>query len=336
MVEPNNSIQQSQHAPLANHPVRGLIINLIDVECDTPFEFATHFTLRRATLAECEVCKKMIDIMCPNISALPIMFEAKLQPHSRKKSEYLWSRSLEPEDWHYWVIEISDKAPLQIQQTGLTLIDRASRLTSLYFECNHLRMDGPANDPTLVCRATTPFLAEKILRENPTPESFIKVTKELLQEIGSIYENITRIDADDRFDFIIHAINMYHQLLGLPTGSQFYVVGQFAVLESLINKEDREKKITHRIPNKMALLNNRMAVKLDTRKFGELPFIDLWVKLFQYRSTIAHGEKVNFNDSKYKELKNRTFAVEFLDQSIKQLLQLSLREPELINDLRPL
>jgi hypothetical protein len=74
---------------------------------------------------------------------------------------------------------------------------------------------------------------------------------------------------------------------------------------------------------------------LDYSFFPQLNTGDkIWRTLYELRSRIAHGGKVDFADNKLKHLKDMHAAVTFLYTSAKALLRLALKEPELIQDLQ--
>ncbi len=59
-----------------------------------------------------------------------------------------------------------------------------------------------------------------------------------------------------------------------------------------------------------------------------------WGILYSYRSKIAHGSSVDFNDSKIKQLKDKPSICKFLRETVAQLLILGLKDEEFISDLR--
>ena len=96
---------------------------------------------------------------------------------------------------------------------------------------------------------------------------------------------------------------------------------------------------TKQLQSKLNLLNNRFTNKIDIKQHFKVPpeisFEKIIEKLYTYRSDIAHGNNVDFED-KLKELNNHDKVQSFLTALVKECIKQSLIEPQLINNLRML
>jgi hypothetical protein len=82
-------------------------------------------------------------------------------------------------------------------------------------------------------------------------------------------------------------------------------------------------------------MNNLFCQNIDPQVFFKTSnkFESVIEKLYSFRSSIAHGEMSDFNE-KYSLLEDPNLAKEFLYLLVREALKLSLREPQLINDLK--
>jgi hypothetical protein len=127
---------------------------------------------------------------------------------------------------------------------------------------------------------------------------------------------------------------MFGALAPVPRCNGLHMLGLFAVLESLLTHDAKGAydSLTHQIRSKMVLLGKRLTKPLDYGVFGPADPATIWWKLYQVRSCIAHGGRLNF--SKLQVLKDERTAEAFLLTATKALLRHALKEPELVLDLR--
>ncbi len=74
----------------------------------------------------------------------------------------------------------------------------------------------------------------------------------------------------------------------------------FSIVESLVTHQpkssDSGESLTHQIATKLPLLQKRFQRSLDhTQYFPDLREHDLWKRLYNYRSALAHGEECGFS-----------------------------------------
>lgn len=134
-------------------------------------------------------------------------------------------------------------------------------------------------------------------------------------------------------------LNRTLQRLGLPI--DFPILGLFMIIEMLLTHNPNDKEIgdslTHQIKTKMAFVSPRFQNPLDYSRFG--PAADhgqIWGALYTYRSCIAHGNHIDFSKGPLSKLKSSAEAFEFLEAATKELLAYAIREPSIVNGLKPI
>ena len=112
------------------------------------------------------------------------------------------------------------------------------------------------------------------------------------------------------------------------------VVLLFSVIELLLahNPQGGYDSLTHQISTKLPLLQRRFKQPLDYSKFGA-DETKVWKTLYAYRSTIAHGGRVDFQKA-LKVLKGPYLVSAFLVDATRAVLRHALIEPDLVLDLR--
>ena len=175
------------------------------------------------------------------------------------------------------------------------------------------------------------------------PRLLDQAALEQIRKIG-----IGLVNLDKRFAPIARAIDLYHALgrmggavaawyssQGATDKTPLYVLGVFAVLESLLTHDPHGgyDSLTHQIKTKMALLDSRFSERLDYSKFGTARADKIWARLYAFRSALAHGQQFDFVRDRVLLKDDRT-VVRFLDEATKALLRHALQEPQLITDLR--
>ena len=112
----------------------------------------------------------------------------------------------------------------------------------------------------------------------------------------------------------------------------------FVVVEYIISHEPKSSEtgdsITHQMKTKIPLLFKRMKNAPDYKAYFEKSKeSNIWNKLYNYRSSIAHGGRIDFTKT-LKILKNKDTVGRFLNYTTKAILRQALAEPQLITDLR--
>ena len=115
------------------------------------------------------------------------------------------------------------------------------------------------------------------------------------------------------------------------------LLSHFTIIEGLLTHApgpDAGDSLNHQISTKIPLLFARMERPVQHQQiFGEIEIRKLWKKLYAVRSVFAHGDNADFR-GKFAELKSFDLVERYVYSSMKGLLRLALREPQLVYDLR--
>jgi hypothetical protein len=165
----------------------------------------------------------------------------------------------------------------------------------------------------------------------------IDVNHDLATEIRSLSDSFTN-EQDPVVSDVASRARSLLALKSLHRRSSFRVLGYFAALESLLTHKPEPKdpydSVTRQITKKVALLNHRWTPPLDYAQFGNTAPDKIWKLLYEFRSRVAHGSKVDFAKGALKPLKDQHTATEFVKQAVKAALRAALAEPQLVADLR--
>ena len=125
-------------------------------------------------------------------------------------------------------------------------------------------------------------------------------------------------------------------LRDLPHFSPLQILGYFAILESVLTHQprpdDRYESLTRQITNKLALLDKRWNPSFDYSLLGGAKHEKIWPQMYAYRSTIAHGNKLDFK-TKLALLKNEDVANALITDAVKKTIRQAYVEPRLVKDL---
>jgi hypothetical protein len=283
------------------------------------FELAPGHILRRANADEIRGIRGMIE-------AIP----TPLLPWGTAlwRMQWPWDGGptvVQPEsEWRYFVVsyeglngrmgtleEVFDIAPLELE-VGLILSDdirqfHAARLFHGTHELNPTSLDF-FKDVTVADVETITRLREKLERHD---HGVIDLKKPLLQ---------------------------LRTLKAMQRRSALRFLGYFSVLESLLthnpSPSDTIDSITRQVKRKLALLDHRWTPRLNYAPFGTTTSEKVWVAMYAYRSAIAHGATVNFQDRDLRPLGNEQQSLALLIEAVKAIVRYALDEPQLVADLK--
>ncbi len=317
------------------------LLNIIDVDIAMPLEIIEGIEFRKASDAEVNFISEHDKYVRNSLFESPAHMYNHTFDEKRHSSSFIQNKRL----WKYYVIEFDTKDHnlLSNQENGrLNKLEKACLLSE-----------------SELCWAVSSTKAGKHLHItwcNPSRLHAFKANREYIirrdipvindghfDEVRMIYEMIEQLDSN--YAFLNKAINLYSNILKLPAHSEFSAVGFFTVLELLVTHRPSNKNgsISHQIRNKLPLMSKRFKrpVKYESF-FTEQDHRRLWNILYNYRSTIAHGEKPDFSkqgskqgdSGGFKELNDQRNIFSFLKLFTRRALLHSLSEPELISDLR--
>lgn len=164
----------------------------------------------------------------------------------------------------------------------------------------------------------------------------VVITQKEIKVIGEYFHLIEQLP--NKFAFIKKAASKFNTLKNIPRDSELLILGYFALIESLITHMPRANEtldsINHQIVNKMILLKKRFERELNYSDFfKDANEEKIWKLLYSYRSCLAHGNEPNFKKD-LQILNDKKTIFSFIQEALKLVIIVSLREPELISDLR--
>lgn len=332
-MPPDPSVERPESL---KHKAIAVILNLLSVEVETPFEVIPGHILRQATIHEIENIRnllKQFDVHGHNHIRL---LESKDIRPTIGSPPYIMNESFvgttNPNEWRYWVVEVTYTNPGS-QYHHIDFLEIQSRLldTLLRFGLRFLlNEDGTVRNASSGLRSSIGADAFQCFhapwRTQRIDENYIKQ----LRELHRLYFAPSRGREN-----IVNAIQKYHHLAAIGREHPLFGLGIFAVIESILTHDSKGvyDSLGRQIRTKMELLNHRFDSPLDMSLFQKMTFDKLWKELYSYRSCLAHGKHPNF-DCEFKSLRSEANTIDFLENAAKRLLIQALKEPDLITDLQ--
>jgi hypothetical protein len=204
---------------------------------------------------------------------------------------------------------------------------------------SHFTTSEPFGYGLLCGRGTSPLGSQLFYSNMVGRTSISELNQSHVNEIIDALKQYKHLDAINH-EGIIRAVDLHQTTRHLNPTSSWIVLAYFSIIEMLLTHNPRDKEIgdsiTHQLRTKIALLSERLTKPFDYTLFGSQVNPDkIWKDLYSYRSSIAHGEHIDFN-IKFKTLKNEITALGFLASATRNLLIYSFTEPNLINRLKPI
>jgi len=313
------------------------IVSNLEISGEIPFEIIPGHTLRKARDLEIQKIDHLIEIALRNRALLWIPYDGLYHQVPTESGGTTLSRTLLPkENWKYWVIAYNGYNYRQFD------IMRAALLLPFDFQIGTkiLFSDENQNGQIVGYSYIQDHLVEKCNDWDVVCMSPTKIDSKELYRIGEIICLISELKEKNQeiSNHFLTAISRFEEVMKVGRKTDLIIVGLFALIEFLITHKPRLNEnldsITHQIINKIVLLRKRYSRQIVTDKyFSKATEETIWKKLYAYRSSIAHGSGFQFNKDGVM-LKNKYNVIEFLEENIKELLLLLLKEPDLVFDIR--
>lgn len=312
------------------------IISHLEIATELPFEIIPEHFLRKARDREIEIIEEMIKTVTAHRFGPWIPYNGAYRKILNEfGSEKLEKTDILKKDWKYWVVAYNgyNTRLFDIIDVGLILPfdftigftmkfseeDQNGQLTGFSFIPDYMMERYSGWD--VVCKP---------------PSTITAVDLEKIQEVLKLIKTLPEKSPEASINFK-RAISRFDEIMKISRKTDLVVVGLFSLIEFLLAHKPRNESIdsiTNQLVYKMILLRKRYARSINTNNY----FLDssedkIWKKLYSYRSSIAHGTTFNF-DKEGAALKNKDSAITFLEENIKELLLLLLREPDLMLDIR--
>lgn len=243
-----------------------------------------------------------------------------------------------PAVWRYSVVHPSEHATLN----GARLSE-ALRLSDANLICELWNIrKNPGSDGPETSIGGRPAQCFQYLHLAKIDESLTPID---LNQLVDVVRLRSELD-EEKFPSLVRAIEMFRDLdVNPPTPAK--MLGYFGVVESLLSHapkpNDSADSITRQLKRNLILLNNRMddAYKIRLDEFGGTKQDKVISKLYEYRSAIAHGGDqagkiaalMQIHEG-WGDIPDQMWPERFLRRLVKRILVHSMREPQLVIDLK--
>jgi len=303
----------------------------IQYEVSLPYRISTNLSIDRPSENQLRRIKKYLSGFS-DIEDFSTPFENIIVPKRLKdigglEVYFMDTLPLNKEDWRYSIVKFKSEQHLSFEHPSHELfnLDIASLISDkgLYLITSFLS------------RAQFGSKTEGYdhLQQIDNKSQEIILTKADLATLKVLNSQVNKVEAE--YPDIYHSLKLYKSLPRLVGYNELLCLGLFSVIESVLthNPISNVDSIGHQIRTKVKLLTNRFDRQPDYSKFGNIQSENLWKKLYDFRSKIAHGGKIDFNGS--LQILTDAYEVQlFLEHFLKILLRGALNEPQLYTDLK--
>ena len=308
-----------------------LLANVMRIAADAPYEVAPGVVLRKATSAEATTLRELIPL-----TSSRLLFIGARNPYETAceatvvgvgHTSYK-TYELPESEWRYHVaafegtnevlhrfVETTMLTPWRLQ-LGVALLDASGGQLAI--------VGDPAQD--------------RVLEEaNTKDEVLLTLGLPEMDELRHVYSK-TEAHSDSRVN-LRDVMQRFGQLDAVPAQTPLRFLGYVSILESLLTHKPDPKvpydSLTRQVRQKMLLLGRRFARPLPYDScFGlRADHAAIWTKLYDYRSSLAHGVHADFTQ-RLQLLKSSTTALDFIKAATVATMRQALEEPDLVADLR--
>lgn len=285
------------------------------------YTLAPGHELRRARANEVAFIKETIKSLGPGPSFRYESLWEQPWPHASGPLQLL-----NEQEWRYFVIAFKgpnrtvselggafDLAPLELE-VGFTAVSIGTSFGTIWLPGRlfHVLEDASNND-----------------------SFFVDASASEIDEVRIIHSQLQ--EHDPRSVDVQGLVVQLGDLKGLPHKSVLRFLGYFAILESLLTHapkpSDPYDSITRQVKKKLALLDHRFPRAINYALFGGAAAETIWVKMYAYRSLVAHGGHPEFT-GELTVLGNHQAALKLIKETVKAIIRQALSEPQLLVDLR--
>jgi hypothetical protein len=301
------------------------ISTVLDMQIDLPVEITPEIKLEKANDYQIKGIKKfLVEYKKPVIAYGRYLYELD--------DEF---NHLPEKDWRYYII--SYKGGDAIVEKLFAIADiihpHLKKASINYYTTEDFGLGK-------IIGGQRDLISENSVKELFPDHSPRKFDHNNLSNLQSLFLKFNALDKE-KYEGIIRAVVFNANLPRLPNLTDLTVLGLFVIIEMLLTHKPNNKEIgdssNHQIKSKMAFLSPRFSNSLDYSVFGTQVSNDkVWKALYEYRSRIAHGEHIDFNNKELKVLKDRETAFNFLESATRILLAHAINEPDVVNGLKPI
>lgn len=304
-----------------------LIANGIVVDGTLPFEIGGGVTLRRPNKTELDKIRDVLKISS-NSHGHWAPYEAVITEIHENGVSFFQTEN--PSEWHYYVLsdDVGGSAVHDLSEV-LILMEPSIELSV------RLISNSESGNESYGYAPPAPHIDERYYRDLHVSQRTVLS----LQEFRRAEEiRLKLMSLHEDYEFIGHALRTMGELRRVSKSSRLQVIGLFSIIENLVTHSPRLKEsldsISHQLRGKLRLLTNMTENReLLARHFNETSDTNVWKKLYEYRSRIAHGSKADF-DGELQVLKSNDNIVQFLYSFTKAIWIHALENPRFIADLK--
>jgi hypothetical protein len=316
----------------------GFLLNFFDLQGDVqlPYELAPNHYLDRATPLQVHFINQALRSNLPGRKLAPVLFmynnDFVIEGDGRATS----TRQLDSSNWKYFAIK--NTRP----ENGNYIM---SDLTNCLFIAKRMRLALQIRGTPAVGKAESTEFIYPILTyfskigAHPVTIPPVSLNVALLDSIKLIYDRYMYIQSKgSEYKFILDAIDFYRQSDAIYDEVKIKTLEYFALIELLLthNPVDKGDSLTRQLVAKTKLIINRFEAETNLKYFfGETTatLATIISKMYTLRSAVAHGNTIDFTKD-LVVLKNQESANNFLTYLLENTILLSLKEPQLIKDLK--
>ncbi|MBN2180547.1 MAG: hypothetical protein JW715_01440 [Sedimentisphaerales bacterium] len=315
------------------------VLSHINVKYDAPIQIIPDHYFRKALSHEIKEIKRMLetsDISDIKMLGIPvpsgIQYDSIVKEIKRGNSCQYEREKLPPEKWKYWVIAFEgNNSKIYDLQSAANLIKNDLQFAFQIFYLEKKQQGNPAGFIFMPTHLREYYSSHEAINSNA-----VNIEQDEIMKIGEIYDLYKKLPP--KYQYIEHSIKNFDSLKRIPKKTELLTIGYFSIIETLITHAPRLNEsldsISHQIKNKLVLLRKRFERIIEYNSyFLNIKEKTLWSLLYSYRSCIAHGGIPDFVN-KFQNLKSKEVVLDFLREIIKCLILYSLREPELMADLK--
>lgn len=309
------------------------VVSHIDVQGNLPVELIPDHNFRRAADSEIESIRQLLNASIPpHFTGYWPRYDSVVREERYEGSSSYHFDELPAEKWKYWVIAFEGNN-IRVHQLEVPLLLLEPEI-ELGFQVYFTKS---AQQGDQIGWSMIPLhLVEKYAHPGAAYKNARTITVDELQRIGQYFDLCNSIP--EQFPFLDHALKNFSSIRRISSRSELIAVGYFSIIEALVTHPPRLAEtldsIGHQIRTKISLMNKRFQNPLNYAEYF-LPSTEetIWMKLYSYRSALAHGTIPKF-ESELQILRDHDTVVRFLKGTVKQLLLSGLHDPEFLSDLK--
>ena len=308
-----------------------IVSSVLDVQVGLPAVITPSIRIDRPDADQIEMIRTVLIQMAGGVGNPTSYYECEWRKTDLESGARYESAPLKPADWRYYIVAYTGT-----RRETYKVLDAANLISSALEAFAHVDTDGEFGAGRRVRWGGDAIRGVTFYRR--ACPAVVKVFDEAaLDQLKSAHQQLLELDRE-RYKGIARAIDMMKELKRIPLQSNLRVLMLFATIEMLLTHKPSDEAVgdslSHQISTKVPLLSKRFSEPLSYDRFYPITQPDeVWKKLYQCRSQIAHGEPIDFEEN-LRDLKGLDNVHRFLEDAVRRLVRHSLDEPDLVDALK--